>query len=78
MRYKNEGKSKYKCKAKLNGGKQNNDNDFSPLQLFGASEKTKNYKRKRRHAGMIGRKEFQNILKLIINGKRDKLHRKNY
>ena len=65
-------------KQKLNGRKQNNDNDFSPLQLFGASEKTKNCKRKRRHAGMIGRKELQNILKLIINGKRDKLHRKNY
>lgn len=47
MRYKHEGKSKHKCKAKLNGGKQNNGNDFSPLQLFGASEKTKNCKRKK-------------------------------
>ena len=69
MRYKHEGKSKHKSKAKVNGGKQNNGSDFSPLQLFWASEKTKYCKRKRRHARMIGRQELQNILKLIINGR---------
>lgn len=71
-------KSKHKSKAKANGGKQNNDNDFSPLQLFWASEKTKRLQGKRRLAEMIGRQELQNILQLIINGKRDKLLRKNY